>query len=192
MRDKSTHVVMSYRINRPKISLAEAKLISQMSGNGLFSRLKESVKKYGSEALKTIQKYVKPGGLKAYQLLANSLRTKGRKLELGELHPGDYNYMGPGTNIEKYSYIRPINSLDALAREHDLVYQSAKSLQARERALAVQSADEKMLDGIRRLRASGELQRLPFGDIAEQVIFGKNTIEKLLSILRRKPVNIYS
>lgn len=183
---------MSYRINRPKISLAEAKLISQMSGNGLFSRLKESVKKYGSEALKTIQKYVKPGGLKAYQLLANSLRTKGRKLELGELHPGDYNYMGPGTNIEKYSYIRPINSLDALAREHDLVYQSAKSLQARERALAVQSADEKMLDGIRRLRASGELQRLPFGDIAEQVIFGKNTIEKLLSILRRKPVNIYS
>ncbi len=181
-----------YKINRPKISIAEAKLISEMTGNGLFSRLKDTVKKYGSEALNTIQRFVKPTGLKAFQTLANSLRTKGRKLELGELHPGEYNYMGPNTNIEKYSYIKPINSLDALARVHDLAYYNSKNLPPRERALAVQKADEEMLIGMRRLRATGELQKLPYGELAEQIIFGKNVLEKLLSLLRNRPVNVYS
>jgi hypothetical protein len=213
-----TEIKMAYRISKPKIILSDTpsrtsqripqssqripqrrnpKVIignitsndlEDISGAGFFNKLKENVKKYGSAILDVVGKAVKPASFQAYQKIANSLRTTGRKLELGELHPGNYNYMGPGTNIEKYSYIRPINALDNIARTHDIAYSQAKSLPPRERALAVSRADAEMLREMSKL----DLSKYPFGNIARQVILGKYSLEKFLSLLRNQPTTLYS
>ena len=53
-----------------------------------------------------------------------------------ELHPFNYNYLGPGTNLDLRlaKNIKPINKLDKLALDHDLKYSESNELSKRHEA----------------------------------------------------------
>ena len=42
-------------------------------------------------------------------------------------YPGGYNFLGPGTDLNKRRFQKPFNKLDAIAKEHDLAYEKAKT-----------------------------------------------------------------
>jgi hypothetical protein len=71
------------------------------------------------------------GGI--YQKGANIYRKvacngKARPLLDGELHPGCFNFCGPGTHIED-PHVRnytPFNDIDNICRTHDIAYNEAK------------------------------------------------------------------
>ena len=70
-----------------------------------------------------------------------------------ELHWPDYQYMGPGTKLKKRLKRGDpgINRLDKLAKQHDIDYSRAKTLQEKWKA------DAKMIKAIDRLPGSKSL-----------------------------------
>ena len=44
-------------------------------------------------------------------------------------YPGGYNFLGPGTDLNKRRFQKPFNKLDAFAKEHDLAYEKARTKQ---------------------------------------------------------------
>jgi len=112
---------------------------------------------YGEGILKTLS-------LKAFKTLANLYRksVKGsRPLEDGELHFLAGNFIGPGTKIEKYRNVKPLNRPDAVAKQHDIDYYEAVQkfkkgdITNKERKELIRLADNKM---IRALKEMGKLE----------------------------------
>lgn len=160
-----------------------------LTGKGILQKLKGHVKKFGSSVISFIEKNIKPTFLTTFQKVANELRKniKGaRPLEVGELHPGGYNYMGPGTNIKKYPNTIPLNSLDAVARTHDLAYENSKKYPKYEAAKMVHQADLDMINSI-----TPEMESYPYGKYAKGIMLGKYGAEKLLSLYSGKNQTIY-
>lgn len=99
--------------------------------------------------------------LKAFQVIANENRkgVKGvRKLDEGELHYKNSNFMGPGTKWEKYKNYKPYNRPDAVAKIHDKEYHEvfmSKTMSKKEKAEAIRRADNKMIAS---LKALGKLE----------------------------------
>ena len=67
--------------------------------------------------------------------------------QFGELHWPGYQYMGPGTKLEKQLKCGDpsVNRLDCIAKQHNIDYSQAKNLQGK------WTADAKMIKAIDRL-----------------------------------------
>lgn len=179
------------KIPKPKIEISREEIDDYnnrlMYGRGILQKLKGHVKKFGTSVISAIQKHIKPNFLVAYQKVANHLRKsiKGaRPLEVGELHPWGYNYMGPGTNIKKYRNVRPINALDNVARTHDIEYEEAKNAPNTESL--IHDADIKMVNSI-----TPEMEKLPYGKVAKKLMLAKYASEQLASAISGEPKTFY-
>jgi hypothetical protein len=108
----------------------------------------------------------------------------------GEIHFPGHNYTGPGTQIEARLERgdKPVDEVDAIAKEHDIDYLNASKMNGtkEEKAAAIQAADEKMISSLRGL-SSNSISKLA----AMLGIGSKNVFEKLLSKLAKKPIAVY-
>ena len=96
--------------------------------------------------------------LKSFRLIANAIRKliKGaRPLEDGELHFLGSNFMGPGTKIEKYRNVSPLNAPDAVAKQHDIDYYDIgqkyknEEIDDDERKMLIRKADNNMIRALK-------------------------------------------
>lgn len=191
------HSLPAMKISRPKITVPSVppsydeeveKLVSHLlEGTGILDRAREFFRSKGSRFLSRAEDLA----LSVYQKTANALRKHirgARPLEKGEIHPGGYNYMGPGTDIDKYPNAPILNKLDGIARTHDFAYKRAKLLPTPElRARAIQLADRIMLEEFER---DPTLRDLPFGKIADQLMLLKHGADRAISLVG-KPKVIY-
>jgi len=76
-----------------------------------------------------------------------------------ELHWPGYNFLGPGTNLNKRRTQNPLNLLDAAAKEHDLAYESAKNTVEVHRADRI--LENKAWDRFKDSRANFIQERVP-------------------------------
>lgn len=173
------------KIEKEIINHNEAGLI----GHGFFSSVKAHIHRYGEKIINVIKKHIQPTLLEAFKTAANLYRSQrsdiSRPLDLGELHPGFYNFMGPNTNYEKHKNTKPINDLDALAKEHDKAYYDSKRLPVSMQAQAIQAADKKFTNELN--NHWDHYKHLPFASYALRGIESKHGVELLLSLFKGHP-----
>lgn len=136
-------------------------------------------------------KYIKKGSsllTKAYQKAANIYRgikcgPKSRKLYEGELHPGCYNYCGPGTKIEREDVrgTNPIDEIDNICRDHDIDYLEAN--EKPDKKQLIRKADRKMLERLE------QHKNMPGYSLAKTAISGKIQVENLLKDVLKDKFN---
>lgn len=123
---------------------------------------------------------------KMFQKIANSLRSlscdKGaRKLQDGEIHPGCFNFCGPGTKIElpEVRNYPPYNEIDSICKTHDIEYFDAKNKPNKEQL--IRQADNKMLNDLEKHKNDNGYK------IAKMAIQGKITAENMFpSLIKNK------
>lgn len=137
-------------INNLNILLDRLRLISaqETAGNNNFHNEKMAILNFSVKELENV--IDSPKGVEYLVKLISMLPKKCIKegggifntiLELlpVELHWPGYNFLGPGTKLEKKleAGVKPINDLDAAALEHDLYYKEHKSRKERHVADAI-------------------------------------------------------
>ena len=128
------------------------------------------------------------GFKKTFQIVMNYYRKyfckgKSRPLELGEFHYLCSNFMGPGTNIEKYRDFPVYNNCDNISRTHDIDYHNASFIiDPVQKKDAIRIADEKFLKNIEPFKNEEYYNIAKYG-ITSKVILSKLFPEFLKKVL---------
>ena len=192
-----------YSLKKSQIrSILEIKKFNSQEGEGFFTNLLDKAKKFGNNVIGVIKTHIKPTALKIFQEASNKIRAQkknGRLLEYGELMPTgiepngeivDYRFLGPDTDLARHGGDKPVNALDALAKEHDFAYERAKKYPPNEQAKLVHEADMKFINDFDAHRS--EYEKFPFGKLAKNIILGKYGAEKIVSLIKGTPSTLFS